>query len=403
MSRKAPRIEPALSQSNKRTVLVVEDTPRYAKEIVKHLKAEGFSVVLATTLSEAKEKFNELKDTLAGVVTDIYFPRSQGEEAEVSGLEFIGFVKGTRPDLYVIAQSSLPEYLEGAKACGADAMMNKSGLHLLPTVAKVMLGERKTQNHGTMTDNDPSRAEPSNPVQAQHESQDSMLVITESLGLIQRLEFKEGSDVETSNLSDAGSAVAKKRFSKILVIGTLKYFYHARHDIGHWDNADDAKMVFLQTDGEPISHALPTSVVHLSVPIDTVALSKALGTEVALAKVTEEPVKKSVLLVTDWDVYAKSIMRALGVCSSFQLERCSHAEFAKRTDIGQYGSVLIVDDKYEGEHVRSRNIMCGLIAAGCKTKSVYLTMDEMPPVPGETCIKQPVRLTELILVLGSDE
>ena len=87
----------------------------------------------------------------------------------------------------------------------------------------------------------------------------------------------------------------------------------------------------------------------------------------------------------------------------FQLERCSHAEFAKRTDIGQYGSVLIVNDKYEGEHIRSRNIMCGLLAAGCKTKSVYLTMDEMSPVPGEVCIKQPVKLAELIKALSAED
>lgn len=109
-------------------ILLVEDTEKWKERISAGLVKEGKTVLIASTLEEAKKLFDENND-IDLVITDMSYPERAGAEEDASsGMAFIMYVKAKRPDLKVIAQSSDPGYLNDAKKAGADEMINKSDI-----------------------------------------------------------------------------------------------------------------------------------------------------------------------------------------------------------------------------------------------------------------------------------
>jgi CheY-like chemotaxis protein len=88
-------------------------------------------VLLATRYDEAAAFFAEFKDSLLGVITDASFPRAAGAEADPrAGLEFARVVRGEKPHLPILLQSSDE---------GAEEMARQSALPFLSKNSPTLL------------------------------------------------------------------------------------------------------------------------------------------------------------------------------------------------------------------------------------------------------------------------
>ena len=86
-----------MTQAHPKKILVVDDEPAIRKLVRITLERAGFAVLEASNGTEALSRFN---DEIAGLVTDIDMP-------ETNGLELVCQVRQSRPDLPVLFISAL--------------------------------------------------------------------------------------------------------------------------------------------------------------------------------------------------------------------------------------------------------------------------------------------------------
>lgn len=82
-------------------------------------------VHLATTYEEALAVYEEFKDHLLGIITDMRFPRA-GTLDPAAGLDFVTRVRGEQPDLPVLIQSSEDGGAEAARQLGVGYLLKSS-------------------------------------------------------------------------------------------------------------------------------------------------------------------------------------------------------------------------------------------------------------------------------------
>jgi CheY-like chemotaxis protein len=116
-----------------RTILVIEDQSELRGLVTATLEQAGYHVVTATTGRDANKAFAEAKIDL--VLTDLLMP-------DRDGIEVIRDLRGSRPDLPIVAMSGggrMPAafYLKLARSLGAKAILEKpfSNQQLLLTIA----------------------------------------------------------------------------------------------------------------------------------------------------------------------------------------------------------------------------------------------------------------------------
>ena len=123
-------------------ILIVEDDEEMRDRICAQIGHIGNSeIIKAATLDEAKRSF-ETNPDIDLVITDISYPKINGvQETPDSGYSLIRYIKKTRPEITVIAQSSNSEYLKKAKEVGADFIINKRDLITISFSEKEKLKE----------------------------------------------------------------------------------------------------------------------------------------------------------------------------------------------------------------------------------------------------------------------
>jgi CheY-like chemotaxis protein len=116
-----------------RTILVIEDQGELRGLVTATLEQAGYHVVAATTGRDANKAFAGARIDL--VLTDLLMP-------DRDGIEMIRDLRGSRPDLPIVAMSGggrMPAafYLKLARALGAKAILEKpfSNQQLLLTIA----------------------------------------------------------------------------------------------------------------------------------------------------------------------------------------------------------------------------------------------------------------------------
>jgi hypothetical protein len=137
-----------------RTILLVEDSPRYYSRYLPMLYTLVFEqtqnliseantneldkisrmrartkIILATNYEEALSYFMKYQDYMACVISDVKFSRA-GKVDDTAGISFLKFVHSHRPELPTILQSSDPGYDEAAVELKAT-FMNKNSDTLL--------------------------------------------------------------------------------------------------------------------------------------------------------------------------------------------------------------------------------------------------------------------------------
>ncbi|MEP0814414.1 MAG: hypothetical protein HRF49_07090 [bacterium] len=134
-------------------IIVIEDSPTFISKFLpliyteimrqtQHLMAEGFNlahrllrqgarpkILLARTFEEACAYYEEFKDNLLGVVSDVAFPR-RGVHDHGAGFHFIQMVRKENPHLPVLLQSSLADNSKTAEEL-AVRFLNKNSPTLL--------------------------------------------------------------------------------------------------------------------------------------------------------------------------------------------------------------------------------------------------------------------------------
>lgn len=116
-----------------RTILVIEDQSELRGLVTGTLEQAGYRVVTATTGRDANKAFAEARIDL--VLTDLLMP-------DRDGIEVIRDLRGSRPDLPIVAMSGggrMPAafYLKLARSLGAKAILEKpfSNQQFLLTIA----------------------------------------------------------------------------------------------------------------------------------------------------------------------------------------------------------------------------------------------------------------------------
>ena len=107
---KSTQIWEALDMSRSKKILWVDDDLYYVQRYIPILEAEGYEIITASTLSEAKELIDS--DELGAVVTDVMLPpgdqpdfvKTQG--GLISGIVLSGWIRKKYPELPVVGLSA---------------------------------------------------------------------------------------------------------------------------------------------------------------------------------------------------------------------------------------------------------------------------------------------------------
>ena len=125
---------------NESAVLVIDDE-RPVRTLIRHiLMREGFTVLEAENGKEALRAFASAMPRL--VITDIFMP-------EADGIETIRRIRGSNPDVKVLAMSGGGRYridlLDGIELLGADGALTKpfNRRELIEAVDRLRSGEPK--------------------------------------------------------------------------------------------------------------------------------------------------------------------------------------------------------------------------------------------------------------------
>ena len=88
-------------------------------------------ILLATTFEEAWSYFSTYKANVMGVISDVQFPREEGEEASPSaGIDLAQRIKEARPDIPILLQSSNPAVREAAESVASGFLLKGSPVML---------------------------------------------------------------------------------------------------------------------------------------------------------------------------------------------------------------------------------------------------------------------------------
>jgi len=124
-------------------ILIVEDNKEMMKRIVDQVKSmtkdrnTDKNIILAETLEQAQQAIQKNTD-IELIITDVSYPEKEGmQQTPESGYSLIKYVKETKPEITIIAQSSDINYLERAKEIGADFIIKKIDL------ATILLEEKE--------------------------------------------------------------------------------------------------------------------------------------------------------------------------------------------------------------------------------------------------------------------
>lgn len=120
-------------------LLILDDQVQYGRSLDRALRQE-YELVLATTFSEAKEKFTS---DIGGVLADVRLDESKPNDRQ--GLEFVTWARGLRPELPIISMSAVDdESLESdAKKAGATKFLRKP---IVISQLKMLLAEMFQKN-----------------------------------------------------------------------------------------------------------------------------------------------------------------------------------------------------------------------------------------------------------------
>ncbi|MHC4247554.1 MAG: response regulator [Planctomycetota bacterium] len=120
----------------RRRILVVDDLEAQREFCASELRDEGYHVDVAATGEEAVENLRESEPDL--VILDMKLPG-------ISGLEALGRMLHSRPDLPVIINSAYGSYRDNFMTWAATAYLIKSSdLTELKRVVRRILARRKT-------------------------------------------------------------------------------------------------------------------------------------------------------------------------------------------------------------------------------------------------------------------
>lgn len=116
-------------------LLLVDDSPVVLESLRRFLEQQGFAVV---TLAHGRQATTVVEDVRpAAALVDVEMP-------EVSGLEVMRELRGTFPDMPVVALTlqDAGAYREAAGRAGASAFVSKSALEqdLIPALLRLLDG-----------------------------------------------------------------------------------------------------------------------------------------------------------------------------------------------------------------------------------------------------------------------
>lgn len=118
--------------TEKNTILIVEDDKSYISKLTaklseSELRSKDLLVIFATNLTSATISFEENKDSLLGIITDLNFPISKGGSVGSNGIEFIKRIRQDDPNIPIILNSSKMsfELSEAGKKIGANTCLAK--------------------------------------------------------------------------------------------------------------------------------------------------------------------------------------------------------------------------------------------------------------------------------------
>lgn len=103
-----------MTNPNKK-ILVLDDQVQYGRSLDRALRQE-YELVLATSLTEAKEKFT---DDIKGILADVRLDESIPNDRQ--GLDFVTYARNLRSDIPIIAISAVDDESLEADAIKAGA------------------------------------------------------------------------------------------------------------------------------------------------------------------------------------------------------------------------------------------------------------------------------------------
>jgi len=119
----APEMEmpkPAPTNPDREIILIVDDEPAVLKVMKIVLEKSGFQVVLAGNGAEALEIFEQMRDQIRILITDMAMPG-------MNGLDLIRAIRNLNPAVHIVATTGMttPDQMQAISDAGVSHVLSK--------------------------------------------------------------------------------------------------------------------------------------------------------------------------------------------------------------------------------------------------------------------------------------
>ena len=119
----APEMEmpkPAPTNPDREIILIVDDEPAVLKVMKIVLEKSGFQVVLAGNGAEALEIFEQMRDQIRILITDMAMPG-------MNGLDLIRAIRNLNPAVHIVATTGMttPDQMQAISDAGVNHVLSK--------------------------------------------------------------------------------------------------------------------------------------------------------------------------------------------------------------------------------------------------------------------------------------
>jgi hypothetical protein len=136
----APEMEmpkPAPTNPDREIILIVDDEPAVLKVMKIALEKSGFQVVLAGNGAEALERFEQMRDEVRVLITDMAMPG-------MNGLDLILSIRKLNPAVDIVATTGMttPEQMQAIGDAGVRHVLSKPcGSHQLIELVRKLFSQ----------------------------------------------------------------------------------------------------------------------------------------------------------------------------------------------------------------------------------------------------------------------
>jgi CheY-like chemotaxis protein len=112
--------KPAPTNPDREIILIVDDEPAVLKVMKIVLEKSGFQVVLAGNGAEALEIFEQMRDQIRILITDMAMPG-------MNGLDLIRAIRNLNPAVHIVATTGMttPDQMQAISDAGVSHVLSK--------------------------------------------------------------------------------------------------------------------------------------------------------------------------------------------------------------------------------------------------------------------------------------